>query len=166
MATKSLLLVPVTVFLLVLAAQGKEDGTIVVPMGTARCSNDPSKLIINTPMRLMANDSTVIGTGKTTSTGQFSVKLVNGASLDQLLSLVRGGGARIDAPPSACGAAAGAGRLSAPVSLRGGRANCRRRCRRSPPPPQQNARRLMSEDDALPSLEADLFVIDDPAAGN
>ncbi|OEL25325.1 hypothetical protein BAE44_0013656 [Dichanthelium oligosanthes] len=123
--TKSLLLAPAALCFLVLAAQGTEAATVLaVVSGKAQCRNNPSRIISNAPLHVVINNgATVLGTGKTTGTGKFSV-VMNVTSKDQLNSLASGGGkAVITAAPGACGgtggtpsdAAAVATSLAAPV---------------------------------------------------
>ncbi|RCV14486.1 hypothetical protein SETIT_2G430000v2 [Setaria italica] len=106
MATSKMLL-PVTLcFLLVLAAESKEDdNTVVVFYGTARCKINTSRIISNAPLQLVINNATIPGTGRTTSTGQIvmAVSLTSAQHLDALTS--NGSGkAFLVAPPHACGA--------------------------------------------------------------
>ncbi|TKW36441.2 hypothetical protein SEVIR_2G442833v4 [Setaria viridis] len=106
MATSKMLL-PVTLcFLLMLAAESKEDdNTVVVFYGTARCKINTSRIISNAPLQLVINNATIPGTGRTTSTGQIvmAVSLTSAQHLDALTS--NGSGkAFLVAPPHACGA--------------------------------------------------------------
>ncbi|XP_062190567.1 uncharacterized protein LOC133893542 [Phragmites australis] len=107
MATKSLLPVPVTLcFLLVLAAQGTEAVSVLaVVSGKAQCRNNPSRVISDASLHVVINGTTVIGNGKTSSTGQFLV-MMDVTSKDQLNSLASSGKAVITVAPGVCGTGA------------------------------------------------------------
>ncbi|OEL22870.1 hypothetical protein BAE44_0016106 [Dichanthelium oligosanthes] len=124
MATcRSFLLVPATTLccflLLVLPAQGKENRTVVIFYGIARCKSNPSRIIRNATLHLTIP---TLATSKTTSTGRFLLAAPV-TSNDQLIAL-ESKKAVITAPPQACGvpaAATATRKLAAPADLNGKR---------------------------------------------
>ncbi|CAL4888311.1 unnamed protein product [Urochloa decumbens] len=124
MATKSLLLVPVTLcFLVLLAAQGTEAAAdrllVAVFQGQARCGNNPAGTVIsNATVQVVINSTTVMAAGQTTTDGHFLVTANLTMTMERMNLLLSN--ATIEAVfntrPQACG---GATRLSAPMSING-----------------------------------------------
>ncbi|CAN6272403.1 unnamed protein product [Urochloa humidicola] len=117
MATKNLLLVPVTLcFIALLAAQGTEaaadrlavDRVMVfaVFQGQAQCGNNPGTVISNATVKVVINGITVLAAGQTSTDGHFL--LTANLTLERMNLLLSNASieAVFNTPPQACGHAA------------------------------------------------------------